>query len=103
MAMPAAIPVAMRAARHLPIRVAGQHQPALGLAGVDLAERWGGEGHEQPRMLRDAVGDALAALETGGEELVGVGPVGGRTRGAAGLAAGAAGLEQHPVRLPLES
>jgi hypothetical protein len=52
-------------------------------------------------VLADAVGDALAALEAGGQELVGVGPVGGRTRWAAGLAAGAARLEQHPIRLPV--
>src|SRR5918993_4715662 len=101
MAVPAAIPVAMRAAGTLPVRVTGQDQPALGLGGVDLAEGWGGVGHEQPRMLADAVGDALAALEAGGQELVGVGPVGGRTRRAAGLPPSAARLEQHPIGLPL--
>jgi hypothetical protein len=99
--MPAAGPGAVGAAGALPMRVTGQHQPALGLAGVDPAEAGGGEGHEQPRMLRDAVGDALAALEAGGQELVGVGPVDGRTGGAAGLAAGAARLQQHPIRLAL--
>jgi hypothetical protein len=100
-AVPAAIPQAMRAAGTLPVRVAGQHQPPLGLAGVDLAEAGGGEGDEQPRVPADAVRDALAALEAGGQELVGVGPVGGSTRRAAGLPAGTTGLEQHPVRLPL--
>src|SRR4029453_16710056 len=44
------------------------------------------------------LGDALAAFEAGGEELVGVGPVGGGTGRTAGLPAGAAGLEQYPVR-----
>src|SRR5213078_5413002 len=42
----------------------------------------------------------FATLESGGQELVGVGPVGGRTRWAARLPAGAARLQQHPVRLP---
>jgi hypothetical protein len=89
------------AAGTLAVRVAGQHQPPLGFAGVDLAEAGGGEGHEQPRMLADRLRNALAALEPGGQELVGVGPVGGRTGRAARLSAGAARLEQHPVRLPL--
>jgi hypothetical protein len=52
-------------------------------------------------MLADRLGDALAASQAGGEELVGVRPVGGRAGGAAGLPAGAARLQQHPVRLPL--
>jgi hypothetical protein len=101
MAMPAAIPHTVGAAGTLAVRVAGQHQPPLGFAGVDLAEAGGGEGHEQPRMLRDRLGDALAALQPGSQELVGVGPVGGRTRGTPGLPARAARLQQHPVRLPL--
>jgi hypothetical protein len=79
-AMPAAIPCAMRAASALPVGMAGQHQAALGLAGVDPAEAGRGEGHEQPRMLVDRLGDALAALQPGGQQLVGIGPVGGRTR-----------------------
>ena len=91
----------MGAAGTLAVRVAGQYQPPLGLAGVDPAEAGGGEGHEQPEMDGHRVGDALAAFQAGGEELVGVGPVGGRTGWAAGLAAGAARLQQHPVRLPL--
>jgi len=89
-AMPAASPVAVRTASALPEGVTGQHQPALRLAGVDLAEAGRGEGHEQPRMLSYRLGDALAALEPGGQELVGVGPVGGRTRRAAGLPPGLA-------------
>jgi hypothetical protein len=51
-------------------------------------------------MLSHRLGDALAALEPGDQELVGVGPVDGRTGRAAGFAAGAAGLEQHAIRLP---
>ena len=77
-----------------------QHQAALRLAGVDSAEAWGGEGHEQPRMGGHGLGDALAALEPSGQELVGIRPVGGRTGRAAGLPSGAASLEQHPIRLP---
>jgi hypothetical protein len=100
-AMPAAIPRAMPAAGTLPVGVTGQHQAALGLAGVDPAEAGRGEGHEQPRMLVDRLRDALAALEPGGQQLVGISPVGGRTRRAPGLPAGAAGLQQHAVRLPV--
>jgi hypothetical protein len=101
MAMPAASPQTMRAAGTLPVRAAGQHQPPLRLPRVDSAEAGGGEGDEQARMGGHRLGDALAALEPRGEELVGVGAVGGRTRWAAGLAAGAARLQEHPVRLPV--
>jgi hypothetical protein len=100
MAVPAAIAEAMRAAGALPMGMAGQHQPPLRLPGVDLAEAGGGEGHEQPRMPADGLGDALAALEAGGEQLVGVSPVRGGARGTAGLPAGATCLEQQPVRFP---
>ena len=100
-AVPAAIPVAVGATGTLPVGVAGQHQPPLRLARVDPAEAGSGEGHEQPGMGRHRLGDALAALEAGGQELVGVGPIGGRTRRAPGLPASAARLEQHPIRLPL--
>jgi hypothetical protein len=75
--VPAAITKAMRAAGTLAARVTGQHQPPLRLAGVDAAEGWGGEGDEQPRMDGDRVGDALAALEPSGEELVGISPIHG--------------------------
>src|SRR4029450_9604110 len=91
----------MRAASALPVWVAGQHQPPLGLPAVDAAEAGGGEGHEQPRMLADAVGDARATLEASGQKLVGIGPVGSRARRTPGLPPGAARLEQHPIRLPL--
>src|SRR5687768_9829300 len=101
MAVPAAIPQAMWAPVPLTVRVTGQHQAPLGLAGVDPAEAGRSKGHEQPRMLTDRLGDALATLEPSGEELVGVGAVGGRARGAAGVAAGATRLEEHPIRLPL--
>jgi hypothetical protein len=98
-AVPAASPLAVGASGALPVGVTRQHQPALRPAAVDVAEAGGGEGHEQPRMAADRLGHALAALEASGQELVGVRPVGGRTRRAAGLAAGAAGLQQHPIRL----
>src|SRR5215211_3966624 len=52
-------------------------------------------------MLRNRLGGALAALHPSSQELVRVGPVGGRTRWAARLSPGAARLEQYPVRLPL--
>jgi hypothetical protein len=75
MTVPAASLYPVRAASGLPVGVAGQHQPALRLARVDPAEAGRGEGHEQPRMLADRLGDALAALEPGGQELVGISPV----------------------------
>ena len=101
MAVPAAIPQAMRAAGTLAVRMAGQHQASLGSAAVDPAEAGRGEGHEQPRMLTDAVRDALAPLKAGGEQLVGVGSIGGCAGWALGLAAGAARLKEHSVRLSL--
>ena len=100
-AVPAASPVAVGAVGALPVGVAGQDKAPLGLAGVHPAEGGCGEGHEQPRMGGHRLGDTLTALQPSGQELVGVGPVGGRTRRAPGLPAGAAGLQQHPVRLPL--
>jgi hypothetical protein len=99
--VPAARSEAVWAAGSLAVGMAGQHQPAFGLPGVDPPEAGGGEGDEQPWMPGHGLGDALAALEPGGEELVGISPVGGRTRRAAGLPPGAARLQQHPVRLPL--
>jgi hypothetical protein len=80
----------------LPVRMAGQHEAPLDLARMDPAEGWGGEGHEQSRMPSHR----LATLEAGRQELVGVGPVGGRARRAAALPAGAARLQEHPIRLP---
>jgi hypothetical protein len=100
-AVPAASPIAMRTLGTLTVRVTRQDQPPLGRAGVDPAERGRGEGYKQPWMLADRLGDALATLEPGGQELVGVGPVGGRTRRAARLSPGAARLEQDPIRLPV--
>jgi hypothetical protein len=78
-AMPAASPGAMRTAGTLAVGVTRQHQPPLRSARVDAAEAGGGEGDEQPRMGGHRLGDALAALQPGGQELVGVSPVGGRT------------------------
>jgi hypothetical protein len=59
MAVPAAHRLAVGAAGALPVRVTGQHQTAMGLAGVDPAEAGGGEGDEQPGMPCHALGDAL--------------------------------------------
>ena len=67
MAASAASRQAMRAAGTLPVGVARQHRPPLGLAGVDLAERRGGEGDEQPRMGGHRLGDTLATIEPGGK------------------------------------
>jgi hypothetical protein len=100
MAVPAASPQPVRTAGALPVGMAGQHQAPLRLARVDPPEAGRGEGHEQPRMLADAVRDALAALQPSGQELVGISPVDGRTRRAARLPAGTARLQQHPIRLP---
>src|SRR5215218_2466938 len=68
----------MRAALTLPVGIAGVDQPTLSLAGVDLAEAGGGEGDEQPRMAGHGVGDALAAFQPSGKELIAVGLVGRR-------------------------
>ena len=76
-------------------------QPPLRLAGVDSAEGWGGEGHEQPRMGCHCLRDALAAPQTGGKELEAVGLVGCRTRGAHRHPSVAARLEQGGIRLSL--
>jgi len=100
-AMPAASPAAMRAAGALAVRMAGQDQPPLCSPVVDAAEARGGEGHEQPRMASHALGDALAALQPGGQQVVGVSPVDGCTRRAARLPPGAARLQHHPIRLPV--
>jgi hypothetical protein len=67
---------------------------------MDRAEAGGGEGDEQPRMAADGLGDAFAPGQPGPEELVGVGPVDLGARWAAGGPTGAAGFQQHPVRLP---
>jgi hypothetical protein len=83
----------------LAVGVAGQHQPPLRPPGMDPAEARGGERHEQPRMRRHRFGDALAAPQPSGKKLVGVGAVDSGAGGAARLAAGATGLQQHPIRL----
>jgi hypothetical protein len=69
-AMPAASPGAMRAAGTLAVGVTRQHQPTLRFPRMYAAEAGGGEGDEQPRMGGHRLGDALAALQPGGEELV---------------------------------
>jgi hypothetical protein len=50
-------------------------------------------------MAGDRRGDALAAGQAGPQELVGVGPVDLGTGRAAGGPAGAARLQQQPIRL----
>jgi hypothetical protein len=51
-------------------------------------------------MAADRFGNALAASHAGRDELVGIGPVHLGTRRAAGGSAGAARLQQQPIRLP---
>lgn len=48
-------------------------------------------------MLADGLGDPLAAPQPGGDELVGVGLVGGGAGGADGGSSVTARFEQHPV------
>src|SRR4029077_3719059 len=57
----------------------------------------GGERDEQGRVGGDGGGDALAADESGADELVGVAAVGLGAAGAGGGAAVAARLVDHPV------
>ena len=66
--------------------------------GVDGAEGRGGERDEHGRVGGDRRGDALAADESGADELVGVAAVGLGAAGADGGAAVAARLVDHPVR-----
>ena len=67
-------------------------------AGVDRAERRGGEGDEDGGMGGDGRGDALAAGQPGADEVVGVAAVGLGAAGAGGDAPVAARLVDHPVR-----
>src|SRR4029453_18318888 len=85
----------------LPVGMAVEHQPPLGLAGVDPTKRWRGEGHEQPWMGGHSVGDALAAPQPGGQELVAVGLVGRRAGGTHRHPSVAAGFQEGGVRLPV--
>ena len=66
---------------------AGQYGLAAHPPGVHRAERWRGEGGEHARVRRDGLGDALAPGQARADQLPGVPLVGGRTRGANGLAA----------------
>jgi hypothetical protein len=70
---------------------AGQDGLAAHPPGVDGAERGGGEGGEHARVRDDGGGDALAACESGADELAGVALVDLRAGGADGLAAVPAG------------
>ncbi len=56
-----------------------------------------GEGHEDHGVRGDGLGDPFAASEAGGDELVGVALVGGRTGGTAGSPAMPARFEQDPI------
>src|SRR5215218_6292912 len=100
-AVPAAGRLTMRAALTLPVGIAGVDQPTLSLAGVDLAEAGGGEGDEQPRMAGHGVGDALAAFQPSGKELIAVGLVGRRAGRAHRGPTVAAGLQEGGVGLPV--
>ena len=80
----------MRQGRTFPVR-------RVDHAGVDGPEGGRGEGGEHGRVPGDDGGDAFAADEAGFDELVGVGPVGLRTRWADGGAAVAAGHVEHAV------
>jgi hypothetical protein len=94
----AAQPVAVRAGRGSPARMASQY-PAVFLAvGVDRAEGGCGEGNEDTRVGGDGVGDALAAAQPGSDELVGIGAVDLGARRAARGAAGLAGDGQDSAR-----
>ena len=81
--------------------MAGIHQPPLGLAGMDLAERRRGEGHEQPGMAGHRLGDALAATQPSGEEVELVGLVGRRAGRADRSPPITARLQEGGVRLPV--
>ena len=89
----------MRAAPRLGVAAgpAGQHGPAAQPPGVDRPERGRGEGGEHARMRGDRLGDALASGQSRADELPGVALVYRRAGRADGLAAVAAGGEQHPA------
>jgi len=87
------------AARRRPGGAADLHPAPTGPQRVDGPERGRGEGDEQLGMGGDGVGNALAAHKAGPDELESVGAVHAGARRAARRAAGAAGLQQHPVRL----
>src|SRR5215211_9027162 len=99
-AVGAAARTAVGAARLWPGGPADLDSAAADPAGVDGAEGGGGEGDEQPGMPGDRYSDACAADHARLDELVGVSPIHLGTRRATGGPAGAARLEQQPVRLP---
>jgi hypothetical protein len=66
-------------------------------AGMDRAERRRGQGKEDARVVRDRGGDALAAAQSGADELVGVSVVGLGAGRAAGGAADLARDRQDPA------
>src|SRR5262245_17599011 len=70
---------------------------------VDHAERRCRQRHEHSGMLRDGLGDALAAAQPGCDELVRIAAVSLRARPADGLAPVATRLAQHAVRLAVRA
>ena len=76
----------------------GRVRPARSVRWVWTGPKRGcGEGEEHARVLGDRGGDAFAADQAGGDELVGVGAVGLRAGRADGGAAVAARVVDHPV------
>jgi hypothetical protein len=76
---------------------AGARLPAGAAGRVDGAEAGGGQGDKHGGMRGDRIGDAFAAAQAGGDQLEGVGAIGGRAGGAPGRPALPARLEQRPV------
>jgi hypothetical protein len=100
-AVPAGDLVAVLALRLGVARAAGDGVAVLGTAGVHRPEGRCGESHEQPRVLADRLGYALATPKASGDQVPGITTVGLRTRRADAGAAVAARLQQHPTRLVL--
>ena len=79
---------------------AGQHLPAALTAGMDRAERRGGDGGEHARVSGDRFGDAFAAGQARAHQLAGIALVDGRAGRAHRFAAVAAGDMQRVVITP---
>ena len=91
---------AVRTAAHLVVAAGTARQDGLAVqaAGVDRAERRGGEGGEQARVRGDGLGHTFAAGQPGADQLAGVTLVHRGARRADGLAAVPAGDVQDPAR-----
>ena len=88
----------------MPAGTAAEDSAIFLAAGVNRAEGWRGQCGEHARMGGDAIGNALAAAQSGTDELIGVSPVDlgtGRTLGGAASLArdgqGPAGLVDSGV------